>query len=86
MKSRSSVLSHVSAVSHHSSYVSEGAGSSTDILDLTFPDKNALTEVCYVCGDEFKRGTLSYTFAKQVGSLKDPFYPRQVVTHLKHNK
>jgi len=45
MKSRSSVASHISVVSHHSSYQSEGAGSSTDILDLTLPDKNALTEV-----------------------------------------
>ncbi len=73
MKSRSSAASHISAVSHHSSYQSEGAGSSTDILDLTLPDKNAATEVCYVCGDEFKRGTLSFSFAKQMN--KEPFYP-----------
>ena len=72
MKSRSSVASHVSVVSHHS-YQSEGAGSSTDILDLTLPDKNAAFEVCYVCGDEFKKGLLSFTFAKQIN--KEPFYP-----------
>ena len=73
MKSRSSAASHISAVSHHSSYQSEGAGSSTDILDLTLPDKNAAFEVCYVCGDEFRRGTLSFTFAKQMN--REPFYP-----------
>ena len=48
---------------------------STDILDLTLPDKNAAFEVCYICGDDFKRGTLSYTFAKLVSSPKEPFYP-----------
>ena len=31
--------------------------------------------MCYVCGDEFKKGTLSYIFAKQVTDLKEPFYP-----------
>ena len=77
MKSRSSVLSHMSAVSHHSSYVSEGGGSSTDILDLTFPDKNALTEVCYVCGDEHKKGSLAYLNTRQ-NSGKTPHYPSLV--------
>ena len=80
VKSHSSVASHVSANSQISSYVSEGAGSSStsaalapDSLDLTLPDKNASWEVCYVCGDEFKKGTLSFSFAKQVN--KEPFYP-----------
>lgn len=85
VKSHSSVASHVSANSHiSSSYVSEGAGSSststalaTDTLDLTLPDKNASWEVCYVCGDEFKKGTLSFTFAKQVN--KEPFYPSLMI-------
>ena len=75
-KSRSSVVS-AGAVSHHSSYQSDQSTTTTvtDILDLTLPDKNAAFEVCYVCGDEFKRGTLSYIFAKQVSSVKEPFYP-----------
>lgn len=46
----------------------------TEILDLTLPDKNAPFEVCYVCGDEFKRGTLAFTFVKQVAP-SEPFYP-----------
>jgi hypothetical protein len=77
MRSRSSVQSHLSAVSHHSGYVSEGAGSSTDILDLTFPDKNALTEVCYVCGDEHKKGSLMYINTRP-NSSKTPHYPSLV--------
>ncbi|MCP3662064.1 MAG: hypothetical protein GY696_06135 [Gammaproteobacteria bacterium] len=70
-------MSHVSATSHHSSYQSEGAGSSTDILDLTLPDKNASTEICYVCGDEFKRGLLSFVITRPSGG-KVPYYPSLV--------
>lgn len=76
MKSCSSAMSHISAVSHHSSYMSEGAGSSTDILDLTLPDKNATTEVCYVCGDEFKKGALNYIHTRPVS--RNPHYPSLV--------
>eukprot|EP00096_Caligus_rogercresseyi_P004882 TRINITY_DN1949_c0_g1_i1.p1 TRINITY_DN1949_c0_g1~~TRINITY_DN1949_c0_g1_i1.p1 ORF type:complete len:753 (+),score=266.44 TRINITY_DN1949_c0_g1_i1:166-2424(+) len=54
---------------------SSGSSSSSDqVADLALPDKNASHEVCYVCGDEYKKGTLSYSFAK-LHSAKEPFYP-----------
>lgn len=85
-KSRSSVISQASHGGGGGSCAggssgcgtgSDASSSTTDVasMDLTLPDKNAAFEVCYVCGDEFKRGTLSYTFAKQLSSPKEPFYP-----------
>ena len=52
----------------------EDESADTEVLDLSMPDKNATTEVCYVCGKQFVKGSLVNISAKPSDG-KSPFFP-----------
>lgn len=68
------------AVSSNANQTSSDVG----ILDLSMPDKNSITEVCYVCGDEYRRGSLLELSTVEPKDAKDrnkPYFPIFGETH-----
>ena len=70
---RERVPSRSSVISRDGNSLLGGETGVVEILDLSMPDKNATTEVCYVCGDEFQKGLLSHVYAKPI--QHGPFFP-----------
>ncbi|BET02361.1 Hypothetical protein NTJ_15179 [Nesidiocoris tenuis] len=62
-----------SSHSNPGSYASSTGTTGTDILDLSMPDKNSNTQVCYVCGEEYRRGSLTHIGARPMPN--QPFFP-----------
>ncbi|XP_037941638.1 uncharacterized protein LOC119674566 [Teleopsis dalmanni] len=54
------------------------------ILDLSMPDKNSTTEVCYVCGDEQRRGSLIEISTVKPKEIKDRNRPYFLIFNEQH--
>lgn len=73
-------------IPHHAPVSSNVSQNTSDvgILDLSMPDKNSITEVCYVCGDEYRRGSLLEISTVEPKDAKDrnkPYFPIFGETH-----